>query len=155
MVVKTLLADTCPHKYTTFARSSPRAQSKPTTYGLDFTDYEDIISFFERVKSDPDLASQLIALLESEWRPAVATALDEFYERIQCSNCNFIPGAYGWNRKLLPDGQRRLDALIMEMKRFPVEGLTLGKVVQYKAKLGKLEKEYLDVNLGKMCKGFA
>jgi hypothetical protein len=43
----------------------------------------------------------------------------------------------------------------MEMKRFPVEGLTLGKVVQYKAKLGKLEKEYLDVNLGKMCKGFA
>jgi hypothetical protein len=155
MVVKTLLADTFPHKYTTFTRSSPRAQSKPTTYGFDFTDYEDIISFFERVKNDPDLASQLIALLESEWRPAVATALDELYERIQCSNCNFIPCAYGWNRKLLPDGQRRLDALIVEMKRFPVEGLTLRKVVQYKAKLGKLEREYLDVQLGKMCKGFA
>ena len=155
MVVKTLLADTCPHKYTTFARSSPRAQSKPTAYGLDFTDYEDTISFFERVKNDTDLASQLIALLESEWRPAVATALDELYERIQCSNCNFIPCAYGWNRKLLPDSQRRLDALIVEMERFPVEELTLGKVMQYKAKLGKLEKEYLDVNLGKMCKGFA
>jgi hypothetical protein len=93
-------------------------------------------------------ASQLIALLESEWRPAVATALDEFYERIQCSNCSFIPGAYGWNRKLLPDGQRRLDALIVEMKRFPVEELTLGKVMQYKAKLGKLEKEYIVVPEG-------
>jgi hypothetical protein len=153
MVVESLPPHVSSHKYTTAARSIARAQPKPTNYGLIFDDYEDILNFLERVKGDPDLASQIVALLESEWRPAVTTALDQFCERIQCSKCTSVPGAPGLHCRLSPDCQRRLDALILEMKMFPLENLSLGKLMTFKSRLWQLEKEYLDAHLGKSCKG--
>lgn len=154
-MVKSMPVNASSHKYTTTVRPILRSQPKPTNYGLIFEDYEDVLDFFQKVKKDPELGSQIVALLESEWRPAVATALEHFYERIQCSKYNSTPDATGFRCRLSSDGQRRLDELIQEMKMFPVENLSLGKFMKFKSRLGQLEKEYLDANLGKFCKGLA
>jgi len=155
MVIKSLAAKVQPHKYTTLARPSLGAQPKKTNYGLVYSDYEDFVDFLERVNRDPELNSQIVEVLKSEWRPAVTTALDMFYERIQCSKCNAISGAPEFHRQLSLDGQRGLEAVILDMKRFPVEKLSSGEVMKFVARLKSLEKEYLDANLGKECKEFA
>ncbi len=105
---------------------------------------------YSSIKQDPDLAWQIIALLESEWRPAVQAALQCFDERICCSKCSSISEA---GKKLKPDGKRRLDSLVLEMERLPVEQLSLRRFRKFRARLGWLEKEYLDANLGKTCGG--
>lgn len=56
---------------------------------------------------------------------------------------------------MTPAGKRRLDALIMEMERFPVEQLSLRRFAKLRTRLGCLEREYLDANLGKICGGLA
>ncbi|KAE9368584.1 hypothetical protein N431DRAFT_444008 [Stipitochalara longipes BDJ] len=155
MAFKTIAEKAQHHEYTTIVRPSFGAQPKTTNYGLLFSDYEDFLDFLERVKCDPELVSQIVDLLISEWRPAITTALDLFYERLQCSNCNSIPGAPKFHRRLCPDGQRALESLAMEMKRFPVENLSSGKLMQFITRLRNLEKECLDANLGEECKGFA
>jgi hypothetical protein len=151
MVVKRIPADTSSHKYTTTARPTLKSAPKPTNYGLIFDDYEDILSFYHRLKQDPDLASQMIALLESEWGPAVQAAIQRFYERICCSKCLSISEAGEITRRLTPEGKRRLDVLILEMERFPVELLSLRKLRKLRERLEWLEKEYLDAKLGKIC----
>jgi hypothetical protein len=151
MIVKRIPADIISHKYTTTARPTLKSAPKPTNYGLIFDDYEDILSFYHRLKQDPDLASQIIALLESEWRPAVQAAIQRFYERICCSKCLSIAKPGEIKRRLTPEGKRRLDALILEMERLPVEQLCLRKLRKLGARLGWLEKEYLDAKLGKNC----
>lgn len=156
MVIKTIPALVPSHKYATLHRPTLRTQSKSANYGLAFDDYEDLLSFLEReeIKTDSDLVLQVIALLESEWRPAVEAARDEFYERIQCCKCGTHERkANGWNRKISPDGERKLDALIEEMRRLSVEKLTVGRVMGLKKRFGELEKEYLDAHLGRVCKG--
>jgi hypothetical protein len=55
----------------------------------------------------------------------------------------------------MPAGKRRLDALIMEMERFPAEQLSLRRFRKFRTRLGWLEKEYLDANLGRICGGSA
>ena len=151
MVVKRIPPDKISHKYTTTVRPTIKSAPKPTNYGLIFDDYEDILSFYHRLKQDPDLASQMIALLESEWRPAVQAAIQRFYERICCSKCLSNSEAGEITRRLTPEGKRRLDAFILEMERFPVEQLSLRKLRKLRARLGWLEKEYLDANLGTIC----
>ena len=153
MVVKNITASAWCHRYTTITRPSVGAQSKKTNYGLVFSDYEDFTDFLERVKPDPELVSQIVELLNSEWRPAINTALDVFYERIQCSKCNSVPGAGKLHRQFSLDGQRSLDALILEMKILSVEKMSAGKLMQFVARLRNLEKEYLDAKLGKECSG--
>ena len=155
MVVKNTAANAQPNKYTTITRTSLRAQPKKTNYGLVFSDYEDLVDFLERVQRDPELVSQIVELLKSEWRPAINTALDIFHERIQCSKCDFVSGGPELRRQLSLDGQKILDALILEMKMFSVEELSAGKLMQFVVRLRSLEKEYLNTNLGKDCKGFA
>jgi hypothetical protein len=54
-------------------------------------------------------------------------------------------------RSLTPDGKQRLDALILEMERSSVEQLSLRKFRKFRARLGCLEKGYVDANLGKIC----
>jgi hypothetical protein len=153
MVVQIISADTRPHKYTTTARRSLKTVCKPTNYGLFFEDYEDFIKFLPRVKGDPELVSQIIALLQSEWRPAVPLALEEFYERIRCSKCNPVTGTSGTHCRLSPDSQKSFEALVHGMEQVPVESLSERKIKHFTTSLGKLEKEYLNANLGKVCKG--
>jgi hypothetical protein len=155
MVVKRIPADTISHKYSTTARPTLKSAPKPTNYGLIFDDYEDILSFYHRVKQDPDLKSQMIALLESEWRPAVQAAIQRFYERTCCSKCLSISETGEIKKKLTPAGKRRLDTVIIEMRKFPVEQLSLRRLRKFRTRLGWLEKEYLDANVGKICGGLA
>ena len=155
MVVKRSPADTNAHKYSTTARPTLKSAPKPTNCCLIFDDYEDILSLYHRIKQDPDLKSQMIAVLESEWRPAVQAAIQRFYERICCSKCLSFSETGEIKRRMTPAGKRRLDALIMEMERFPVEQLSLRRFAKFRTRLGWLEREYLDANLVKFCGGLA
>jgi hypothetical protein len=138
------------HKYTPFAQDTPRSN-----YDLDFNEYSSTLEFLKNVKEDPDLRSQVTARIESEWRPAVATALDLFNQRLRCKKCNSTPGTSGFRHRLSADGQRRLDALISEMRGFPVERLDQAKFAQFQKRLRNLEREHLNENLGATCKGLA
>jgi hypothetical protein len=133
---------------------TPLAKGVQTcNYGLNFEEYSETLDFLKRVEADLDLRSQVIAQLESEWKPAIATALELFYQRLRCKECNFGPGTSGPNCQLSADSQRRLNDLIQEMKTFFVDKLDLAKFTQFKKRLRSLEKEYLEVNKVAACKG--
>ena len=132
------------HKYNPIASLKPAKGIIRPTYGLNFADYDESITFLSKLDHFPELRAQVIAHLHSDWKPAIYTALHEFWERLRCRECGEIPGE--GRHKLGESVKRQLVDLIQEMRWVDVRFLDEKMVVMFQKRLKELEVEVLEAN---------